>query len=517
MEKLWTKEVGTTSCVYINLLTFDEVEDEWENLSLFQSRKDNFHSTDLRMKGNVKFRLGFWAEAMDFFNQSLCFAEIDSENIALAYANRSECFVHMEKYQEALIDVELAKASNIPSRLMLKLEKIKQKSTASNKFPKSETTKASLKNEMNMSFASNENFPCIANVLDIKSNYTFGRHLVATCDIPVGQTVLIEEDFVSMRIDDELVCGTCLKSKMNFIACTQCPDCVFCSVDCMKRNSTHKWICGTFFTQLHYRMRFHIQAILIAIETFSTVERLMEFVESVLLENPEEVPSSLHNAQSKYHFFFKLSKSTPFHPQFLSKVNEIYRNIMIFPKVQILFDTEIKQRFLMHLVMHHFLVIKTNSIISKSPWSTVSVFNVLSMMNHSCAPNIYHPRKGNQQYCVTIRPIKRGGQLFISYLPLNNDLSLEKREEKFTSTWGFVCKCEKCQPIYDPIDPGLIISDESFQFIVENFNTQGNCQHLPVLMENCIKFLNKYGQSQWSTEILMIVTIFAVLYIEMLS
>lgn len=526
MEKLW-KEDGV-SCVFVNLFEFasERIDDEWENLSFCESRKDNQHSTELRMKGNVKLRLELWNDAMDLFNQSLCFAETNSENAARALANRSECFFRMGKYQEALIDIELAKGSNISNRLMSKLDRIQQKlmasqkaSTKSEKNEKCEidTSDQLSKVEIKLSFASHTNYPCMANVLDIKTNAKFGRHLVANCDIPVGQTVLIERDFLSMRSDDELVCSTCSRSKMNFIACTNCTDAVYCNEECMKQNLTHKWECGTVFAQLHHRMRFQIQAILLAIETFGTVERLMEFVENVLLEDPDSVPSSLDNAQMKYHFFFKLNKSAPFLPQYLPKIHQIYENILMLPKIRILFDTDGKQRFLMHLVLHHFLVIKTNSIISKSPWSTISVFNILSMLNHCCAPNVYHPRRENQQHCVTIRPIRSGEQLFISYLPLNNELSSEERNGKFTSSWGFSCTCELCHQIQKPTDPDLITSDSCFEFIVENFNIENNRKNLPILMENCTKFLNRFGNSQWSTEILMVVSIFAVLYIEMLS
>lgn len=517
MEKLWKKEVDHASFVnlFASAIKIEKEDDEWENLSSFESRKDNHHSTELRMKGNVKFRQGFWAEALEFFNQSLCFAEINSENVALAYANRLECFFRMEKYQETLIDIEMAMASKVPIRLKQKLEKIKQKSMTSNKN-RVEIGKYS-KSEIELSFTQHKNYSCIANVLDIKFDPKFGRHLIAKCDISVGETILIEEDFVSMRIDDELVCSTCFKPKMNFIACADCTDAVFCNSDCMKRNLTHKWECGTFFAQLHYRMKFQIQAIFMAIETFSTVECLMEFVKNVLLENPDEVPPTLYNAQSKYHFFFKLNKSAPFLPQYLPKINEIYKHIMMLPKIRCLFDTEEKQRFLIHLVLHHFLVIKTNSIISKSPWSTISVFNVLSMLNHSCAPNVYHPRIGQQQYCVTIRPVKKGEQLFISYLLLNSEYSCEKRREKFLSSWGFICRCENCHPINKSIDTESLVSDECFQFVIEHFNTEGNSRKLTVLMNNCIIFLNKYGHLQWSSEMLMIITIFVILYIEMLS
>lgn len=509
MENLWKKHVNQTG--YIKLFSSIQSSECDEDLRLYKSYKNNQRSTDLRMNGNVKFRQGHWLEAMKLYNQSLCFAETGSENVALAYANRSHCFYQLKMYAESIVDIELAKNANVPVRLIRKLEERKEKS-----IDNLNLVENSSKNIVKLSYESNGNFPCMANMLEIKQNKEFGRYLMAKCDIPVGQTILIEDDFLSIKTNDELVCYTCFRENTNFIACAQCPDVVFCSMECINQNRVHKWECGSFSVQLHYRMRFEMHAVLLAIETFSTVENLMEFVKNVLLENPENVPTSLCNANSKYHFFFKLSTCAPFSCKDMLKVYQIYGNIMALPKVASLFDSEVKQCFLMHLVLHHFLVIKTNSIMSKNPWSTVSVFNVLSMLNHSCAPNLYHPRKGKQQYCVVIRPVSKGEQLYISYIPLNCELSIEQRQQKFKSTWNFVCKCEKCNPMDNLVDFDLITADPCYNFLLENFEIDGNEQKLPALMENCIQFLNTHGTMQWSTEILTIATIFVMLYIEML-
>lgn len=512
MENLWKKKHDQTS--YINLFTSIEKsecnESKLNYFSSYKSSKNNQHSTDLRMSGNVKFRQGLWLEAIKFYNHSLCFAETGTENVALAYAIRSESFFHLKMFAESIIDIELAKNANIPIRFLEKLEERKEKCkhfmSLDEKSPE---------NIVKLSYEPHEHFPCLANVVELKQSTEFGRHLIAKCDIPVGQTLLIEKDFLSLKTDNEIVCNTCFRENTNFIPCAQCPDVVFCNTECINQNSVHKWECGSFSAQLHYRMKFEMKAVLLAIETFSTIESLMEFIENVLLEDPENIPTSLYDANSKYHFFFKLSACAPFQPKDIYKVYQIYSNIMAMPKVAVLFDSDVKQCFLMHLVLHHFLIIKTNSVICKSPWSTISTFNILSMLNHSCAPNLYHPRKGRQQYCFTIRPVSKGEQLYISYLPLNSELSFEQRQQKFKSSWNFICKCEKCDPVNKPIEPDIIIADPYYTFLLENYKIDGNKKNLKVLMNNSIKFLNKYGQSQWSTEILTISTIFVMLYIEM--
>lgn len=524
MEYLWKRESDQIDSLYVDLIALKrqndivrQSENDREEPTIHKSLKDSQWSTELRLKGNVKFRSGLWTEAMSLYNQSLCCAEIDSENVALAYAHRSECFFNLKHYAEAIIDIELAEKAHVPKRLLPKLADIKLKSQ--NLLKSMEKSRIE---PITLSYAPDENHSCMANVLKINCNQQFGRHIIATDDIPVGKTVLIEQDFLSQRCDDEPVCYTCFREKTNFIACAQCCDVVFCNIDCMNQNPTHKWECGTHFAQLHHRMKLHIRAILLAIETFSTVDALMRFVENVLHESSDPVPASLHSAKSKYHFFFKLSTSAPFAEKHFEKVVEIYENVMALRKVRVLFSGEPKRRFLMHLVMHHFCIIKTNSIMSKNPWSSISVLNVVSMLNHSCSPNIFHPRKGNHQYCVTIRPVKKGQQLFISYVPLNNELSTEERQQKFKSSWSFRCYCEKCDPVNEShsfnqtIDSDLITADPGYQFLLENFRIEGNAQQLTVLMDECISLLNKHGQTQWLMETQTVVTIFILLYVEML-
>lgn len=519
MANLWGKESGQSGSIYVNLFASvpekseNRVDNEWKNPNLYRSLKDNQYSTELRMKAHSQFRAGCWTEAMQLYNESLCFAEIDSENVALAYANRSACFFSIQKYKNALIDIELAKHANVGVRF---LSKLNERKLLCEKLMNS--VEKPCKAPMKLNFQPNESYPCLSNVVKLKYNNEFGRHLVANCNIETGQTILIESDFVSMRstTKDELVCSTCFQSNANFIACTQCPDVVFCSRACIDQNATHKWECGTFFAHLHYYIRFQMQATLQAIATFSSVESLMEFVENILNEEPEKMPSSLHDAKSKYHFFFKLQTSKILQLEHLIQAKQIFENLIMLPTINALCDSIEKQRFLMHLVVHHSMVIRTNGIVSGNPWSVVSVFNMLSMLNHSCAPNLYHPRKGKQQYCITIRPVKKGDQLFISYLSPNDQSTAEQRQLKLKSSWGFQCKCERCEPINQPISTTIITSDPFYRFVAENWDHENDSEKFQELLENCLKFLNKYGNSQWSTSIFTVTSILMNLYIEIL-
>lgn len=498
MENLWKKESTVTGVQYVDL--FKKLENKkvlaFDMKYPFLSspfRKNNEQSIELRNRGNEQFYLRNLHKAMDYYNQSLCFAELDSEDVALGFANRSACFFHMQKYREAIVDIELAKSAFPPEHMVAELDHRKQESQhlmavdrLSDYLPK-------------LSYEADENFDCVANVLELKHNNEFGRYFTAKCDIPVGKIVLTEQSFIgASKSNGSMSCSNCLQTGMNFIACQKCTAAVFCSIKCMEQNTTHKWECGSLFNSSDHEIRFQAQAVFLAIEAFSNVDHLMKFVQNVLLD-PGKSPTSLHNAASKYHFFFTLSKSLPAADD-IFLVYTIYTDLMSIHKIAALFDSQEKQRFLQHLVAHHFLVILNNSHGSKS---YESVGNIFSMFNHSCAPNLLQYFSG-KQHLMTIRPVKKGDQLFISYLGTQKQ-SVQDRQEKLKSNWNFICKCERCNPTDVAIDQKVITSDSHFQFIFKNGYMEEKSTEI---LNNCIEFLNKYGHSPWSEEIQFVINIY---------
>lgn len=508
MNSLWKMESNQSDALYVDPFAIIEPEDrlvaqanlEVDNFKSIKSFKDDQRSTELRLQANEKFEVNDWYAAMDLYTKSLCNAENDSENVALAYANRSACFFHQHKYNETLIDIELAEQSNPPGILIPELNARKYDSERKQKVPKIVTPARKL------SYESNERFPCLADVVELKQNMEFGRHLAATKDIPVGEVVLVEEDFVTLKIIERSICCTCFRTGVNFIPCRRCPDAVFCGSDCIKRNRTHQWECGTFFASLKRisgfeRVAFEIQILLTTIAIFPDVQELMSFVESVLHEDPNRMPISLDDFKSKYRFFFKLETLAADSSDDLLCNYFVFKIIMEIPKIAALFDSEEKRRFLMHLTIHHAHITNTNSIgNNSSDHFAMSIGNVFSMLNHSCSPNLQNYAVGNRHCCVTIRPIQKGEQLYIAYR--RGDISTKERQKLLKSKWGFDCKCDKCIPTGESIGLDVIESDPHFHIVLQNLHDETfRCQ----VKESCIEFLNKYGRSPWTKEIQMIV------------
>lgn len=125
---------------------------------------------------------------------------------------------------------------------------------------------------------------------------------------------------------------------------------------------------------------------------------------------------------------------------------------------------------------------------------------MLSFFNHSCAPNLFNCSSSGKKVCITIRPIKKGEQLFICY---KKDLPTRERQEILLGKWGFLCKCGKCYPHCELSDRIKMRSDsiyESLQRSVPNmdYSDEIKCN---IMADECMQFLRKYGHLPWSEEI----------------
>lgn len=90
-----------------------------------RNAKDNNRSKGLRQMGNNLFAQGKPFDALELYNQSICWADSkeNSEELAIGYANRSAVYFKWKMYEQATQNIELAKDAGYPKRLMDKLIK----------------------------------------------------------------------------------------------------------------------------------------------------------------------------------------------------------------------------------------------------------------------------------------------------------------------------------------------------------------------------------------------------------
>lgn len=125
----------------------------------------------------------------------------------------------------------------------------------------------------------------------------------------------------------------------------------------------------------------------------------------------------------------------------------------------------------------------------------VSIHDILSRFNHSCIPNVHHcSDNSNRTFCVVIRPVKEGDQMFINYcgpMKFTND---SDRRQYLKENWEFDCSCEKCCSKLQI--NGRDELDQSYLNIKQNFDKMSTTE----LKTECVRFLDKYGRF-WSKSV----------------
>lgn len=506
MDLLWKKEPNGSS--YVNIFAniiqnspekmFDQLKIA---IAVRNNQKNNNHSTTYRLEGNKKITDKNWRCAMKWYNLSLRFAEIGSENVSLAYANRSFCFLKLETFDKCVADIEMAIKSNYPKQKMSKLEErrayclsqMKKKKQIEQGAPK-------------LDFDADENFPGMANVLQLKYNEQFGRHFVAKCDIDVGKVIMVEKAFVTTTVMQprENICDTCFKHMANFIACQRCTFGLFCDEICAK-DCMHILRCGRSSKDDECLVEFALRSIVCAFDILPNANSLMHFVENVIQDKKKtnDVPYSIGDMESKYRMFLKLNLwlGTLKEEDLIGRAQDMFAILMEFPKIKAEFSAKNKNRFLMHLCVLHAYIVFCNAF--KNPL-TGGIFLLRNHFNHSCAPNLLSSSYENKSICITSRRVKKGDQLFISYGQMYWFHSHSERQQCLSNDFGFQCECEKCENKNWPISSNRIKSDEGFQYLAKELDMKKiDCTDAPkcsLLKQKCLEILIKYVDLPWSTE-----------------
>lgn len=507
---LWQKEIN--SHLYTDLLNNVEYS---QQKRLIHRRKNNLFAQSLRTQGNKKYSEENFESAYNYYNESVCFATSDSDDLSFAYANRSMCFFKLQLYDRCLLDIKLAKDSNYPERLMVKLN-----DRESQCMVRLQSSVQQIFIEPKLSFEPNKSLSGMANVLECQTTELYGRAIIAKCDIAIGETVIIEKDYLyTVDSDLNIFCSNCGKIKMNFVACKNCADATFCSIECAD-NNFHKFECdmtiGSDDICDGVSLTFLLRSVVIGINSFETTNEMMEHVQHWLLTTKlREIIESNESSKSKYEIFFKLTSTVSKQRTLKSCKIAFYafHSIMSSPELACKFQTIAEKRFLVHLIIHHDFIIRTNSFESESTEARVQELGLLtSYLNHSCLPNVTKLNKRNLSICKTILPIKKGDQLFVTYISGDIfDMTSGQRNQTLQDTYAFTCKCQLCT--FGRLQGGNIDNDPSFVYVATNILDDNFVLcNIENVIENCINFLLKYEHMTRSKEVAYISEMLSAMY-----
>ncbi|XP_011502584.1 PREDICTED: SET and MYND domain-containing protein 4-like [Ceratosolen solmsi marchali] len=236
--------------------------------------KNSKISIALRIEGNrifistqsVKELLKVW----ELYSKSIAKAPNGSEELCLAYANRSALLIKLCKYIECIEDINRALELNYQSHLKIKLlfRKIKclhlsndivklkdtieeakfclrninlscNKKKYEEQLMKVEYFNTKSFSKINVitrvpSYVSHKNIPSASKILTIKFSEKFGRHLVTTCKVDAGEILIMERPYANILMPEAIYthCSHCLQVYWALIPCEFCIYAMYCSYKC---------------------------------------------------------------------------------------------------------------------------------------------------------------------------------------------------------------------------------------------------------------------------------------------
>lgn len=472
-----------------------------------RTQKNEEKSVAYRKEGNEHFSLKKkeYFKAFTMYNKSICFAENDSENIGIGYANRSAILFEWKRYKECLENIKLARNAKYPERLLHKLDKRENDC---------KTFIAEQENDIEpypfqINFNKHPVVPYIADCLDMNETKEMGRYIYTKTDLKPGDLVSIEESFCSVLLPPMryIRCANCKQENyLTLIPCPNCTSAMFCSEKCQSEayETFHKYECPlidmlyTLFNKIHLTA---LRVSLIAFGLFENIEEFMEFCSDSRNQGQNSFSLDYTNFTRKEHYKAihglvtnqkKRSTADLFQRAVVAAV--LKRYLIHNSPLKNCLNGEDGENLFTDLLFRHLQVSPSNFhsvdlIEQKNETKDDQCFASAayafgSLLNHSCAPNTVRIYKGTTTYLFVLRPILKDGLLYDNYGYHYATQPKKLRLRNLDMQYRFVCTCQACHddyPLYHslpvpPTVPEEIQSDDVHllmaydrQFALDNY------------------------------------------------
>ncbi|KAL9702890.1 hypothetical protein quinque_006408 [Culex quinquefasciatus] len=421
-----------------------------KNVGLFdvpERGKCNRKAAQLRQVGNRLYLEEKYNDALEKFNESICFAENDSDQLGMGYANRSAVYFEKGEYEFALANIELAKKHNYPDKLMPKL--LARERNCHDRLQHGQSHGTVPFPPMDINVDVNPKIPFVADGISMKIYKEFGRGLVAEEDFRAGSVILDEKpalvtNSLSYRYTN---CSFCAADfSYSLIPCPGCVSYMYCSERCLQKDKrfSHRFECGIAEKLLNAT---YVSAIVgpklffLGLTLFGDdLEAMMEFCNGESAKGVGDPFELDFNVASELDQFKVLHKAGVYN----ITVIDFYRrigaavNYVVFMKYSPLKDlvkTKAQRNFVLHCLLEY--TRKGGALLLNTPTgsSTVSLFG--SICNHSCDPNAVFSIQSGHIKLALLRPVRKGEQIVVTYGP-----SWWQPDPNYQSS--YTCKCVVC-------------------------------------------------------------------------
>ncbi|KAI9203832.1 uncharacterized protein BJ171DRAFT_133632 [Polychytrium aggregatum] len=265
-----------------------------------------------------------------------------------------------------------------------------------------------------------------ADAIDVLVSPTSGRGIYAMRNIPAGESIIVENPFAEVLRDTENRCHRCWKPNV--------PSSPQCTCDLSQLSMEYK---AFFDTRPRYQELCDLQ--------YRHIEEDGSF--PILITNI--IGRILHDLTTKGSFdsmvlINQLVHGNEIEPAHIpetwqSSYRRIQECILTEPGQAELFSLPWYARKMTMLNLNVFRVFLPDQ-------AGAALYILSSFLNHSCVPNA-HPfwRDSNAIEIQTVRDIRKGEELLISYTDIDQFKSDQERNGWLQHMYGFSCRCQLCQ------------------------------------------------------------------------
>lgn len=266
---------------------------------------------------------------------------------------------------------------------------------------------------------------CAENNIRIHYDPEMGRQILATKNIEPGDTIIIEKPYTCNLISTYWYrnCNYCLEQKLDLIPCKKCPYVLYCNEVCQKSafEKYHLYECELYNQILQSEIK-PIAQIALRI----TISARNEYPK--ILQTTRDCPEFIFKDELNYwgiHYLVTNIEHIP--ADELCQKALIGALLLHFLKLTSFFD-DLDEGVVVasDLLLRHLLTAPSNfhSLGVTQPYSDSrseglqlanAAYPILSMVNHSCAPNVFRQSFGSTTVLRAVRPIKAGMQVFDNY------------------------------------------------------------------------------------------------------
>uniref|UniRef100_A0A182PJ03 MYND-type domain-containing protein n=1 Tax=Anopheles epiroticus TaxID=199890 RepID=A0A182PJ03_9DIPT len=422
--------------------------------------------------------------ALKCYNESIAYTEALSHERARTYVNRSVVCLLMEHYEECLENIMLARecSNSTLQQFSLQMHEHEAKRGLVKNLERnarsSVTTKQDPADGLRLSYPSHTHELDVANCLSLKRNDQYGRHVVTSRKLKVGDVVMIDKPFVTMAGEHcrYLRCDYCLRERpFTLIPCDRCTWVMYCSRTCLSKafNEYHRYECGILRDLQRIGGPMLLMALRVTARTIAIFGGSLETFQAHVDElyepqvNGFTMNASVATFEEMYNMVHVLATNQERRQCRDIAVQLLHAHVI---HTMVLERTELRltcqgnperQKILFDMILRHLQIVLCNrmplSCMEYKPFQMqhemtvygLACYPLVSMLNHSCASNVKRiTLRDGRCAIIVVRPIAEGGQLFTNCSVHHFTNTRRIRQTVLKCMYHFDCNCEACSKNY---------------------------------------------------------------------